>query len=356
MQISYAENHEDADVADEIRANIENQDIFFKSPVPRDWNKLNKSRLMDYVRTIDQWASLTPENNNSDVSLGIGARLYTDRDNYWLLPYQNGPLMNSGVTKRIQLLSIDGQKISHIPINEVADKFAKPMGQPLELDFCLNSSACDEIKKIKVTNQPYVHQSVDTVDIMHHHAIRIFSFDDNTPKLLYQLMNSKVQPDLNPAFGTVIIDLRDNEGGNLFSAIEALDMFLLPDDEILTLVDKHGENTVFRAKNIKSISHNFPLLLLTSNRTASSGEIFAGVLQQYGIALIIGEKTYGKCVSQTQKKLSNGEYLKFTNIKVFLPDNVSCNEKGISPQFLFEGEKLFDSDQLSKVLGRFMSR
>lgn len=90
----------------------------------------------------------------------------------------------------------------------------------------------------------------------------------------------------------LILDLRDNPGGDLLAAVELAGDFLDAGSVIATLRDAEGDETVHRARRERP--HRFPLFLLVNRGTASAAELFAGALQAHGRAVLAGERTHGK--------------------------------------------------------------
>ena len=88
------------------------------------------------------------------------------------------------------------------------------------------------------------------------------------------------------------------------------------------------------------------ILLLVGPRTASSAEIFAKALQYYQKALLISQKTYGKCLSQTYIELSDGSALKLSNLKIIYPDNTYCHGEGLTPDIIVNDKQLYETHTL----------
>ncbi len=348
--------------ADEIRNILENQSLYIKPPYPDNWNNWGISQIKAHLQAVDKWASLgMPPAKNVNM-VGIGADLYQQAGNYWLLPYEDGALNYAGIDDRVQLLRVDNQDIQGMKLKQVAALLKKPLGQTLRLGICPVNQFCDTPQDIVVSPQPYRFTPVQVKQLGQHHVINLLTFTAQTPKRLRQLLSTKKppknhsEPQLDPMRQPVIIDLRDNWGGDLMATIETLGIFLLPEDEIVSFKDKHQQIMPFYASDDDKIARRYPLLLLVSQRTASAGEIFAGVLAYYGVAIIIGEETFGKCVSQTQARLRNGQLLYFTNVEVLLPEKQRCHDIGIRPQRVLDHHQIYDQPLLSEILTVFIAR
>lgn len=97
--------------------------------------------------------------------------------------------------------------------------------------------------------------------------------------------------------GRLVIDLRDNPGGELTAALELAGDFLDQGRVLVTMRDTDGDETVYRAR--QASPSRVPLAILVNRGTASAAELFAGCLKSHGRAVIVGRPTYGKGVGQT---------------------------------------------------------
>ena len=164
--------------------------------------------------------------------------------------------------------------------------------------------------------------------------IEFSSFDDGTA----EEFKTKFEELQEQGIKSLIIDLRNNGGGIVDEALKIADYILEKDDVILYEVDKNEKETVEKSKNDPII--NMPIIILTNENTASSSEILAGALKDYGKAKIVGTKTYGKGVIQQLLTLPYGSGLKITSEEYLTPDKTKINEIVIEPN---EEVKLPDS-------------
>lgn len=163
-------------------------------------------------------------------------------------------------------------------------------------------------------------------------------------------------------FKGLIIDLRYNYGGEINAAVKVASM-LVPQGPIVHIVDKKGE-----AESLPSTARfiDKPFVLLINEYTASSAEIVAGAVKDYGSGTLVGTTTYGKGVVQTVFPLDNSTSVKLTTNKYLTPNKNDIHKKGIKPDVevkLEEGEKptilpenkRFDS-QLSKAVDVLLTK
>jgi len=157
--------------------------------------------------------------------------------------------------------------------------------------------------------------------------INLYNFNENSPEKFERI----IQEILNTNCKKIIVDLRNNPGGYLNSAIDITGYFLKKDDIIVQ--EKFGDNQIVnRAKKNGPLS-DFPVAVLINQGSASASEIFAGSLKENKNALIVGEKSFGKGTVQNFIKLTDGSSIKITVAEWLLPSGKNIEGKGIMPDF-----------------------
>lgn len=154
--------------------------------------------------------------------------------------------------------------------------------------------------------------------------ISIASFDDVTVNQFLTALEDLE----NQGETALIIDLRNNGGGLVFSAGSILDR-LLPEGLIVYTEDKYGNR-----EELKSDAENYfdkPLAVLVNGNSASASEIFAGAIKDYGIGTLVGTQTFGKGIVQKVYPLSDGTAVKLTVSKYYTPKGNNIHGIGITP-------------------------
>lgn len=131
----------------------------------------------------------------------------------------------------------------------------------------------------------------------------------------------------NQKISSLIIDLRNNPGGDLEVVTKIAD-YLLPSGIITYTEDKNGKKTNYESDEN---SLNLPIVVLVNKDSASASEVLSGALKDYKKATLVGEKTYGKGVVQTVLPLYDGSGIRVTSAKYFTPSGKCIHEKGIEP-------------------------
>lgn len=171
----------------------------------------------------------------------------------------------------------------------------------------------------------------------------------------------------------LVIDLRDNPGGVVDVCVE-MAAYILPDDQfdgvILSTADKNGQAERYYSQDGK-ICHemygspvenqlypmddghelDLPIAVLLNGMSASASEVFAGALQDYGWATLVGTQSYGKGIVQSLLPLGDGSAVKITIAHYYTPAGNDLHEKGLTPDV--EAELELDEDLMEEYLSQY---
>ena len=169
-------------------------------------------------------------------------------------------------------------------------------------------------------------------------------FTDNSSAEFNSVLNEFKQKNVKG----VILDLRDNSGG-LLAECEKIASNFIPSGILLWTRNRDG---VTEPLKIKGQEFNLPLVVLINNGTASAAEILTGVIKDYNVGTIIGEKTFGKGVIQQIFNLPGSYTLKVTVEEYLTPDKNEINGKGITPDITVQNnpDKPQEDLQLQKAI------
>ena len=161
--------------------------------------------------------------------------------------------------------------------------------------------------------------------------IQVTSFDDVTVKQFSDALSKLSKKKLKG----LIIDLRDNPGGNLEVVVNMLDMFLPKGEMIVYTKDKNDKVTSeYKAKNDCAIK--LPMCVLTNGNSASASEIFASNVKDHKLGKLVGTTTFGKGIVQSVIRLEDGSAIKYTTSKYYTPNGTNIHKKGIKPDVEIE--------------------
>ena len=168
--------------------------------------------------------------------------------------------------------------------------------------------------------------------------LRLSSFQSNSTanvrKAIYELRKKS-----GNMMVALILDLRNNPGGVLGSAVGISDLFLKSGKIVYTKGRTNNSDLEYFA-NSEDILEGLPLYVLINGGSASASEIVAGALQDHKRAIIYGEKSFGKASVQSIQEMMDGSALKLTTAKYYTPNDRHIHENGITPDVKIEFKEL----------------
>ena len=190
--------------------------------------------------------------------------------------------------------------------------------------------------------------------------IAIYAFSLTTGKSVEEEIDELIKQGADK----LIIDLRNNGGGTVQSALEIADAFLSK-GRILEIRYKEGSGraeSIINADSETIVPDSIPLLLLVNGGTASSSEILTGALKDNGRATVIGSQTFGKGISQEVRPFAGG-YIQITTGHFYTPDGSDIHKIGITPDIVIDEpeytdaemkayESFMETDALSEYIGK----
>lgn len=287
---------------------------------------------------------------------GIGAEVGV-KDNRIIIvaPLTGSPAEKAGIKPQDIILSINGEDTWGMDLNNAVSKIRGDAGTNVKLQIQRGDQKLDfEITREKVDTKSVKWEiKNDTVGY-----IEITRFDSNTTELTKtataELANKNVE--------AIVLDLRNNPGGFLDSAVNVTSEFLKSGTIVTekpTSISGTEERYTASGKG-KLTSSNITMIVLVNGGSASASEIVAGALQDNGRAILIGENTFGKGSVQAIESLSGGASLRVTIAHWFTPNGKNISKEGISPNIevkLTEEDFKSDKDpQLDKALEYLKSK
>ena len=177
--------------------------------------------------------------------------------------------------------------------------------------------------------------------------IAVSEFDEVT----YDQFKEALDDLENQGMEGLVIDLRNNPGGNLDTVTDMLRL-LLPEGTIVSIKDKDGNSEELTCDGENEFTK--PLAVLVNQYSASASEIFSAAIQDYGTGRIVGVTTYGKGVVQQLITLGDGTCLKLTIAEYFTPSGRSINGTGVEPdvevQYVYDADNPEGDNQLDAAI------
>jgi carboxyl-terminal processing protease len=263
---------------------------------------------------------------------GIGVTLgYQDFKYIVLSVVPDSPADISGLKPDDVIIQINGIIIKPNQSGLIDQALMENTDQPVRIHF-YHPHQPQNVIKVNINRASIRLHSTElirhTADVL---IIKIKEFQKHTvTEILKGLQNQN--------FTTIIIDLRNNPGGLLLSAIETTQIFL-GQGNLVEVRDKNDKLVEKYVSRNRKTDPNLKLYVLLNNRSASAAEILAGALKDREVGTIIGEQSYGKGTVQTIYPIHDDLYIKLTTASYYTASGISFDGIGVTPHF-----KIKDTD------------
>lgn len=274
--------------------------------------------------TAEQYAELIDIQNGQLLSVGV--ELKKDASGYAAVTkvYAGSPAEEVGIVKGNYITKINDTEVKGLTVDTIMDMLRGEEGTSVAVTF-LDSTNIS--KDVQIPRRKFDASSVEfqLVPNTTYGYVKIASFTNTTPSDF----DSAVRQLMSQGATALIFDLRGNKGGILSSAVECVDI-LAPEGPVAYAQYKDG--TVEEMGWSGEDEVNLPMVVLVNGDTASSAELFAAELKEFGKAKIVGTTTYGKGTIQKEpQQLSDGSAISITVAALLTGDQNSFNGTGISP-------------------------
>ncbi|MCH7508014.1 MAG: S41 family peptidase [Proteobacteria bacterium] len=251
------------------------------------------------------------------------------------------PADRGGINPGDIITAIDGNPVRGRLLRDALDEIKGEPGSTVTLTI-LPSGPGGKERKVELVRE-YVNIPAMSFKLLDQHFgyFRISFFHKNSAINLAESLASIEQDGIE--LRGLIIDLRNNPGGVLQTAVEMADGFL---QEGLIVTTK-GRNATMQMEFRASAGEwlpGVPLIVLVNRGSASASEVLAGALQDHGRALIVGERTFGKGSVQSILPLRNGAGIKLTTARYYTPSGRSIQAEGIRPDLVVERVEILDAN------------
>jgi carboxyl-terminal processing protease len=262
---------------------------------------------------------------------GVGIEVSEDEGGRIVVvaPIEGSPAARAGVHAGDALLEVDGKPVAPGSLDETIARMRGlagsrvniligRKGEPEPLRFDLERSEV-HVRTVRAERLPGGYGYV-----------RVSHFSDSTPGDVDGAVEElQMAAGASPLRG-LVLDLRDNPGGVLESAVSVADSFL--ESGMIVRADGRTPDARFEMDATPGdLLRGAPVVVLVDGGSASGAEIVAGALRDHGRATLMGERTYGKGSVQTVMPLRDGEALKLTTSRYYTPSGRSIQEHGLEP-------------------------
>ena len=244
-----------------------------------------------------------------------------------ITPMDDTPADKAGIESGDLIMQLNEKPIRGMSLPEAIDSMRGEPGSEIKLMILREGDSTPsevtlvrEVIKVPSVRQRFLEEGYGYV--------RIAQFQSRTGSEVAEAVNELVEEE--GALKGLVIDLRNNPGGILQSAVEVSDIFV--DNGLIVYTTGRISNSElrFNATTPDKIE-GVPIVVLVNQGTASASEIVAGALQDHGRAIIMGTSTFGKGSVQTILPLNNEKAIKLTTALYYTPNGRSIQAEGIIP-------------------------
>ncbi|MBN1493671.1 MAG: PDZ domain-containing protein [Candidatus Omnitrophica bacterium] len=267
--------------------------------------------------------------NLSSKFEGIGIEVEQRAEGFFVSKvYEKSSAEEQGVRFNDHVLMIDGQDVNGLSLKEIERLLAVPSGEKVVLSIVHEGATT--VIEVTLTCRLIIIPSVSSDYFKKEKAayIKIAEFRKETASEFKQHLTERLKKDTRG----LIIDVRENDGGDMDQAVALCDIFLPADTLVCYFLKRDAgrqdQKTRSEMADLKRIKN---IVVLVNNKTGSSAEIIAGTLKYYNDVILIGTRTKGMGALKNTIPLSDGSALYIITSRTYLPDGTTFDQVGIAP-------------------------
>ena len=258
-------------------------------------------------------------------------------------PIDNTPAAEAGLQPGDFITQLDGEPVLGLTLSEAVKKMRGPVGSDITLTIEREGEEApfDVVITRATIKSPSARVRLED-DVV---VVRITSFNEQTM--------DNIETGLAEAFEEAggrdqvvgaVLDLRNNPGGLLTTAVEVSDAFL-ETGEIVSIRRRDGKGATRFDAESGDLLGELPVAVLINGGSASASEIVAGALQDHGRAIVIGTKSFGKGSVQSIVPLEEFGALRLTTARYYTPSGRSIQAQGILPDIVIQRQIAAPDDE-----------
>lgn len=274
---------------------------------------------------------------------GIGTAITQDPETGYtsvVTVYEDSPAEKAGLQPGDIFYKVNGEEVLSLDIDQIVSKLRGEEGTEVNITVLRGAN----FEEHEMTATRAVIEVISIAYEMKENNIgyiEISAFEGATlAQFKKALENLKAQ-----GMQGLVIDLRNNPGGNLSTVCDMVDL-LLPSGRIVYTETKTGERNFYYSDDKNQL--DLPMAVLINGNSASASEIFAGAIQDYEWGTIVGTTSFGKGIVQQLYQLPDETCLKITTSEYFTPNGRNIHGIGIEPDVVVEYE--YDDNQLERAM------
>jgi len=271
---------------------------------------------------------------------GIGVTISSSNDVLTVVTVrEDGPAASAGLLPGDQILKVNDFLTDDVGISEAVNMLRGKTGEKLKLT--IRRPATKKLEEFEIVREVIKQESVKDIRILDQKLTRpykmgyarILQFSEPTATELADGLDELERRGMD-AF---ILDMRNNPGGLLRSAIDVCGEFVKAGTVVLTTEGRpgSGEVKVYRTDaRKKRRDRDYPVAILVNHSSASGAEVVAGALQDLKRTIVIGETTFGKGSVQSILPIGGGKAIRMTTAKYYTPSHRTIHENGVIPNIV----------------------
>ncbi|MGB7861629.1 MAG: S41 family peptidase [Acidimicrobiia bacterium] len=234
---------------------------------------------------------------------------------------EGAPAEGAGLRRDDSIVGVDGESIIGWTVDEVTSRVRGPAGS----EVTLSVERDGEVFEVTITRAAVEIPVIETETFGDVGYVRLRVFSQNAD----EQFETAIVDQLAGGVATLVIDLRDNPGGLLTTAIDVTSVFLDEGDVVVT--KSPDETTPYRVSGASIVPDDIDVVFIVNKGSASASEVVSAVLQEEGLITVVGENTFGKNTVQQRFPLSNGGALKLTIARWLTPGGLDFGGVGVTP-------------------------
>ncbi len=250
-----------------------------------------------------------------------------------IAPIEDTPAFKAGIKAGDKIVKISGESTKDMGLHDAVTKMRGPKGTSVTLGIFREGwkapkdfTIVRDIIKIKSIKSKMLSDGIGYV--------KITNFQETTSADLSRALETLKQG----GFTSLILDLRNDPGGLLNSAVDVTGQFLPPKKLVVYIKQRSGDKVEYFTEGAMPYFDQMPMVVLVNQGSASASEIVAGALKDWNRAIILGVQTFGKGSVQSLIPLSDGSGLRLTTAKYYTPKGISIQGVGITPDVVVKLE------------------
>ncbi|MDD5079179.1 MAG: S41 family peptidase [Candidatus Omnitrophica bacterium] len=254
-------------------------------------------------------------------------------------PIEDTPAWKAGIKANDRIVKINTELTRDMTLTDAVKKLRGKAGEPVNIAVLRESEK--KLLDFKIVRDIIKIQDIKSARILEDGIgyIRLIEFRENTSEDMDKTLEKLKKDGMN----ALILDLRNNPGGLLETAVEVTEKFIPKGNLVLSTKGRiASQNMEFFSRYNRPV-WDMPLVVLINEGSASGSEIVAAALQDYKRAIIMGTKSFGKGSVQTIIPLADGSALRLTTSKYFTPSSKVIHGKGVMPDITVTDGKLVEA-------------